>query len=76
MKVYVRAKSKAELNRRLRSETTIRCMEYTLLTDGIEFYLGADVPDGTAVALYTKIENGFPLAHSFGTYNYNKNQVQ
>jgi hypothetical protein len=51
-------------------------MEYTLLTDGIEFYLGADVPDGTAVALYTKIENGFPLAHSFGTYNYNKNQVQ
>jgi hypothetical protein len=75
-KVYVRAKSKAELNRRLREENVVRCTEYTLLTDGIEFHLGADVPDGTQVALFTKIQNGFPYAHSFGVYNYNKNQVQ
>jgi hypothetical protein len=66
-KVYVRAKSKAELNRRLRMENVIRCTDYSLLTDGIEFHLGADVPDGT---------NGFPYAHSFGVYNYNENQVQ
>ena len=75
-KVYVRAKSKAELNRRLRMENVIRCTDYSLLTDGIEFHLGADVPDGTPVALFTKIQNGFPYAQSFGVYNYNENQVQ
>ena len=76
MKLYVRAKSKAELNRRLRSETLISGLDYSLLRDGIEFTLGADVPDGTQIALYTKIQNGFPYAHSFWVYNYNKHQVQ
>lgn len=74
-KVYVRAKSKAELNRRLRMEDVIQCTDYSLLTDGIGFQLGADVPDGTQVALFTKIQNGFPYAHSFGVYDYNTNQV-
>jgi hypothetical protein len=76
MKLFVRAKSKAELNRKLRQGVKVTGLEYSLLRQGIEFTLGVDVPDKARVFLFTKIQNGFPLAHSNGTYNYNKNQVQ
>lgn len=76
MKLFVRAKSKAELNRKLRRGATVTGLEYSLLRHGIEFTLGVDVPDKTRVFLFTQIQNGFPLAHSNGTYNYNTNQVQ
>lgn len=76
MKLFVRAKSKAELNRKLREGVTVTGLEYSLLRQGIEFTLGVDVPDKTRVFLFSRIQNGFPLAHSNGTYNYNKNQVQ
>lgn len=76
MKLFVRAKSKAELNRKLRKGATVTGLEYSLLRQGIEFTLGVDVPDKTRVFLFTQIQNGFPLAHSNGTYNYNTNQVQ
>lgn len=76
MKLFVRAKSKAELNRRLRSGAEVTGLEYSLLRQGIEFTLGIDVPDNTRVFMYTEIQNGLPLAHSNGVYNSNKNKVQ
>jgi hypothetical protein len=76
MKVYARAKSKAALNRTLRERDLVPVREYSLLRHGIEFVLGSDVPHGTEVAIYKEIKNGFPYAHSFGTYNYNTNQVK
>ena len=76
MRVYVRAKSKAELNRRLRAEETIEVLEYGLLRHGVGFTLGVDVHDGAEVAIFSKIQNGFPYAHTMATYIKNKNKVQ
>ena len=76
MRVYARAKSKLELNKTLRENNLIPVKEYSLLRHGIKFTLGLDVPDGSEVAIYSKIQNGFPYAHTLGTYNYNKNQVK
>lgn len=76
MKVYARAKTKGALNKLLRENNLVPVKEYSLLRHGVKFTLGLDVPDGTEVAIYKEIRNGFPYAHSFGTYNYNTNQVK
>ncbi len=76
LKVYARAKSKAALNKLLRENNLIPVKEYSLLRHGIKFTLGHDVPDGSEVAIYTKIQNGFPYPHTIGIYNYNSNQVK
>ncbi len=76
MKVYVRATSKAALNKQLRERNLIPVKEYSLLRHGIKFTLGLDVPDGSEVAIYIKIQNGFPYPHTMGTYNYKTNQVK
>ena len=47
---------------------TLIARDYSLLRQGIEFTLGEDLPDGVKVAIFKKIQNGFPLAHDFGTW--------
>jgi len=76
LKVYARAKSKASLNKLLRENNLVPVKEYSLLRHGIKFTLGLDVPDGSEVAIYTRIQNGFPYPHTMGTYNYKTNQVK
>ena len=68
MKVYLRGQSFSEVNARLEQGRTLIARDYSLLRQGIEFTLGEDLPDGVKVAIFKKIQNGFPFAHDFGTY--------
>ena len=68
MKVFLRGQSFSEVNARLEQGQTPIARDYSLLRQGIEFTLGEDLPDGVKVAIFKRIQNGFPLAHDFGTY--------
>ena len=68
MKVFLRGQSFSEVNARLEQGRTLIARDYSLLRQGIEFTLGEDLPDGVKVAIFKKIQNGFPLAHDFGTW--------
>ena len=75
MKVYVRGKSLREINEGLSQGKTYPVKEYSLLRHGIEFTLGDDVPDGSEVAVFARIQNGFPYAHVMGRYCSQRNRV-
>ena len=68
MRVFLRGQSFSEVNARLEQGRTLIARDYSLLRQGIEFTLGEDLPDGVKVAIFKKIQNGFPLAHDFGTW--------
>jgi len=68
MRVFLRGQSFSEVNARLEQGRTLVARDYSLLRQGIEFTLGEDLPDGVKVAIFKRIQNGFPLAHDFGTW--------
>ena len=75
MKIYVQAKSKADINRRLASGETFTGTNYSMFGGGGEYELNSDLPDGTVVAVYEKMVNGNPYAKSWGTWNASKNKL-
>lgn len=75
MKVYLRGQSFSEVNARLEQGRTLIARDYSLLRQGIEFTLGEDLPDGVKVAIFKKIQNGFPFAHDFGTWSEAKGRL-
>ena len=75
MKIYVQAKSKADINRRLASGETFTGINYSMFGGGGEYELNTDLPDGTIVAVYEKMINGNPHPKSWGTWNASKNKL-
>lgn len=65
MKLYVRAKSKKEINEWLSTGKQVVGMNYSAFGGGGE-YLLKDVPDGTVVAVYDKMSGGNPVSKSGG----------
>jgi hypothetical protein len=70
--VYVRAKSKAELNREIAAGKLFECVEYTPFNT--EVYDLERMPDGTVVKIYEKEVHGSPYAKAYGNVSH-KNGV-
>jgi hypothetical protein len=72
-KLYVRAKSKVELNQRLDAGVPVF---------GIEYHMGSEnmrrldaMPDGTVISIYSKTYGSTPVAKSYGKWNARKRRV-
>jgi hypothetical protein len=74
MKIYIEAKSKAQVNRDLKAGKTFNGFNYSMFGGGGWYALNNCEP-GTVVALYTQKVNGNPVATSWGTWNPAKNQI-
>jgi hypothetical protein len=69
MTIYVQAKSKAEINRRLEEGHTVVGTEYKL-RDERRIPLGEAVPDGTVIKVFRKYDPfGTPYAQAYGRWN-------
>ncbi len=68
MKVYVEAKSKAELIRRLAAGEEISGYNYSMFGGGGHYILDDTLEDGTIIAIYSQMSQGNPVAKSWGTW--------
>ena len=72
MKIYIEAKSKAEINRWIKAGEKPRGYNYSMFGGGGWYYL-TDCPSGTLVATYTKTDpSGNPVSRYYGTWNAEK----
>ena len=72
MKIYVEAKSRASLNRRLDRGEEIIGQNYSMWRkdDEPQFrVLDNTLPVGTVIAIYSQMSMGNPVAKSWGTWN-------
>lgn len=76
MKIYVQAKSKADINRRLQAGETFTGINFSMFGDGGTYNLDDKLPSGTIVAVYQKTINGSPYAKAWGTWDANKNKLK
>ena len=74
MKIYIKAKSKAEINRQIKAGEQLMGYNYSMFGGGGWYYL-TDCPANTVVAVYSKKVNGNPVARSWGTRNPSKNRL-
>jgi hypothetical protein len=66
--IYVQAKSKAELNRRIEEGHTIVGVEHKMGTE-TRWPLGEAVPDGTVVKIWNRMSMGSPYVMSYGRWD-------
>ena len=64
MQVYIQAKSKAEVNRKLKEGTPVIAAEITMFNTQTHYF--EDLPQGTTVKIYEKMVGGNPYAKSYG----------
>jgi len=76
MKLYVQAKSKADINRRLQAGETFTGINYSMFDGGGVYELNSELQSGTIVAVYEKTINGSPYAKAWGTWDANKNKLK
>ena len=72
MKIYVEAKSRASLNRRLDRGEHIIGENYSMWRSDDEPQFPAlddTLPVGTVIAIYSQMSFGNPVAKSWGTWN-------
>ena len=68
MKIYVEAKSKADLIRRLAAGEEISGFNYSMFGGGGHYMLDDNLEDGTIIAIYSQMSQGNPVAKSWGTW--------
>ena len=73
MQVYIKAKSKKEVNEMLTSGLEVTVIEYSLFNTN--YYQLTELPTGTVVKIFDKVVGGSSYAKSYGTYNKEKNKV-
>jgi hypothetical protein len=69
MKIYVKAKSKKEINERIASGRTVTGENFSIFGDGGAYSLDENLPAGTVIAVYDKMSMGSPVSKSFGTWD-------
>lgn len=75
--VYVRAKSKADLNRKLAANMPLgagEAIEYTPYTE--QRFALRDLPHGTVIKIYDKFVGGRPYAKAYGQWDSRKQRVR
>jgi hypothetical protein len=75
MKIYVQAKSKADINRRLQAGERLTGLSYSIFGGGT-YELDANLPSGTIIAVYQKLVGGSPYTKAWGTWDANKNKLK
>lgn len=72
--IYVKAASKAELNRRLSRGERIIGTVYTI--DSVDVVPLNTMPDGSAVKVWSKSYGSTPIAKAYGAWNASKRKVE
>ena len=72
--IYVEAKSKAEINRRLQSGQTVVGVEHKM-GQATTWPLSEMLPDGTLVKVWDKMSFGSPVAKSYGRWDLKNRRV-
>lgn len=75
MKIYVKAKSKKEVNEMLVNGEDIIGYNFSMFGDGGHYSI-SNLNDGDIVAIYQKTINGSPVVKSFGNFVKSKNQLK
>ena len=78
MKIYIEAKSKADLNRRLVDGSKfIYGIEYNAFSPHgyMTDHILQDCVTGTLICIFSECSGGSPVGKSWGTWNADKNQV-
>lgn len=84
MKLYVKAKSKKEINAKLDAGEDVFGENFSAFGGGGTYQLGAQpIEDGTVIAVYDKLATfpgergpGSPVAKAWGTWNAQTGRVQ
>ncbi len=69
MKLYVKAKSKKEVNENLAAKKTVYGENFSFFGDGGTYQLNAELAKGTVITIYEKTSGGNPVGKSYGTWN-------
>ena len=69
MKLYVKAKSKKELNERIAAGKTVYGENHSMFGDGGFYALNAELAAGTVISIFDKYVSGSPYAKAYGTWN-------
>lgn len=72
--IYVKAASKADLNRRLARGERIMGTVYTI--DSVDIVPLNTMPDGSAVKVWSKSYGSTPIAKAYGAWNASKRKVE
>ena len=72
MKLYVKSKSKVEVNKKLANNEIVTGINHSIFGDGGEYALNKDLAEGTVIAIYDKYVGGNPYAKSWGTWKKGK----
>lgn len=75
MTLYVKAKSKKEINTKLESGLIVRAESFEMFGGGGSYKLDSSLPDGTVIKVFDKYCGGSPYAKAYGTWNSKKNRV-
>lgn len=68
MKIYVKAKSKADINRRLEQGEQIYGENYSMFGGAGIYRLDEDLERGTVIAVFSQMSMGNPVAKSWGQW--------
>lgn len=69
LKLYVKAKSKADLNRRLAAGEVITGQDYSMFDNRGTLALDSNLAPGTVIAVYQKTFGGDPYTRAWGTWD-------
>lgn len=75
MKIYVKAKSKKDINERLSNGEVLYGQNFSMFGDAGIYDL-TQLNDGDIVAVYQKMVDGNPYAKAWGTWDSNKQKLK
>jgi len=67
--LYVKAKSKKEINEKLAAGKTIYGTNYSAFGGGGTYALNSELPKGTVIKVFEKYSCGSPYAKAYGTWD-------
>jgi hypothetical protein len=75
MQLYVKGKSKKEINERLAAGAAVYGENYSMFDGGGTYKLDGSLPDDTVIKVFEKTVGGSPYAKAYGTWNAAKNKI-
>ena len=72
MKIYIQADSKAAINRGLANGEAFTGFNHSIFDPNQGEHRLEDCPEGTVVAIWSKMSGGSPVAKSWGEWNGSK----
>ena len=75
MSLYVKGKSKKEINERIAAGSKVYGENYSLFGGGGTYPLDASLADGTVIKVFDKYVSGSPYAKAYGNWKPGKNKI-